>query len=91
MTRILQTKTLLKMHSKGGNTLNFYINQSIIINYIRIGSISNSSVFQIGSAGMIKPVSHLYNTGNFIGPAPKAKPLSNQEITPIVPLTAPSP
>jgi spore germination protein PB len=79
---------------------NYFINQSIIIHYIRIGGISNSSVFQIGSAGIIKPVAHLYNTGGFTGPAPEAevptptqfKPKSGtqQPGTPVVPLSAPS-
>lgn len=51
---------------------NFYIQQSININLIKIGSISNSSVLQIGSAGIIKPTSHLFNTGGFMKPAPEA-------------------
>ncbi|WP_404432024.1 spore germination protein GerPB [Sutcliffiella horikoshii] len=49
---------------------NFFINQSIVIHHLKIGGISNSSVFQIGSAGVIKSLSNLYNTGNFVGPAP---------------------
>ncbi|WP_017754546.1 spore germination protein GerPB [Calidifontibacillus oryziterrae] len=64
--------------------MNFYVNQTIMIHYIKIGGISNSSVVQIGSAGIIKPLSNLYNTGEFTGVAPKAKkpiPL------PLVPLT----
>lgn len=67
--------------------MNFYVNQSIIIQYIKIGGISNSSVFQIGSAGIIKPHSHLYNTGGFTGPAPKAKPLT-QPFGAQVPITS---
>ncbi len=51
--------------------MNFYINQSICINYLRVGSVNNSSVLQIGSAGMIKPLSNLYNTGAFFQPAPQ--------------------
>ncbi|WP_045519807.1 spore germination protein GerPB [Neobacillus niacini] len=50
--------------------MNFYIQQSIQINFIKISSIINSSVLQIGSAGIIKPASHLYNTGGFTQPAP---------------------
>lgn len=61
--------------------MNFYVNQSIIIQYIKIGGISNSSVFQIGSSGIIKPHSYLYNTGGFTGPAPAAKPLANVPLT----------
>ncbi|HLO12989.1 MAG TPA: spore germination protein GerPB [Pseudoneobacillus sp.] len=50
--------------------MNFYIQQSIQINLIKIGSITNSSVLQIGSAGVIRPSSNLFNTGGFIKPAP---------------------
>ncbi|OLS36496.1 spore germination protein GerPB [Bacillus sp. MRMR6] len=52
--------------------MNFYIQQSIQINFIKIGSIANSSVLQIGSSGIIKPASYLYNTGGFTEPAPAA-------------------
>ena len=52
--------------------MNFYIQQSIQINFIKISSITNSSVLQIGSAGIIKPAAHLYNTGGFTKPGPKA-------------------
>lgn len=45
--------------------MNFYINQSIQINYLRVEGISNSSVLQIGSAGSIKTLSNLYNTGSY--------------------------
>lgn len=73
--------------------MNFYIQQSIQIQYIRVGSISNSSVLQIGSAGIIKPLSNLYNTGGFTGPAPlpnkKVIP-SDQYAFPLVPLPGPS-
>lgn len=53
--------------------MNFYIQQTIQIHFIKIEGITNSSVFQIGSAGIIKPASYLYNTGGFTGPAPEAK------------------
>ncbi|OIK09454.1 spore gernimation protein [Bacillus sp. MUM 116] len=76
--------------------MNFYIQQSIQINYIKIGGITNSSVLQIGSAGIIKPAAYLYNTGGFTGPAPAAiKPgelpiqQTSQILTPAVPLQAP--
>jgi spore germination protein PB len=52
--------------------VNFYIQQSINIHFIKIDSLSNSSVLQIGSAGVIKPASNLFNTGGFIKPAPEA-------------------
>ncbi|WML49621.1 spore germination protein GerPB [Neobacillus sp. PS3-34] len=70
--------------------MNFYIQQSIQINFIKIGGISNSSVFQIGSAGIIKPTSNLYNTGGFKEPAPvPAKPgvgPTSLQLAPSVPL-----
>jgi spore germination protein PB len=53
--------------------MNYYIQQSIVINNLKIGSIANSSVFQIGTSGIIKPSSHLYNTGGFVEPAPEAE------------------
>ncbi|RID86197.1 spore germination protein GerPE [Peribacillus asahii] len=49
----------------------FHIQQTIQINMIKIGGISNSSVFQIGSAGIIKPYSALANTGGFTEEAPQ--------------------
>lgn len=63
--------------------MNFYIQQSIHIHYIKIGGITNSSVLQIGSAGIIKPTSYLYNTGGFTQPAPTPQ----QPGTPISTLT----
>ncbi len=54
-------------------TMNFYITQSIQINMIKISAIVNSSVFQIGSAGIIKPVSKLANTGGYATPATEAE------------------
>ncbi len=47
--------------------MNFYVNQSIHINYMRVESVSNSSILQIGSAGSIKSLSNLYNTGSYVG------------------------
>ncbi|MCD7034900.1 spore germination protein GerPB [Metabacillus sp. GX 13764] len=66
--------------------MNFYITQTIHINYIKIGGINNSSVFQIGSAGYIRPLSNLYNTGGFFEPAPPARRRSMSQ--PAVPLAA---
>lgn len=51
--------------------MNFYVNQSICIHSIRVASVSNSSVFQIGSAGMIRSLAQLYNTGGFTEKAPE--------------------
>ncbi|MEC1261608.1 spore germination protein GerPB [Bacillus swezeyi] len=50
--------------------MNFYINQTIQINYLRVEGISNSSVLQIGSAGSIKTLANLYNTGSYTEAAP---------------------
>lgn len=75
--------------------MNFYIQQSIQINFIKIGGITNSSVLQIGSAGIIKPAAYLYNTGGFTQPAPTTKkPLGAEAPStllqaPAVPLQAP--
>jgi spore germination protein PB len=51
--------------------MNFHINQSIIIHNLKVDGITNSSVLQIGSAGIIKALSNLYNTGGFVEPAPE--------------------
>lgn len=69
--------------------MNVYISQSICIHQLRIGSVTNSSVLQIGSAGSIQALSTLANTGGFTGPAPQATvPLGPQAQTaaPLVPL-----
>ncbi|UQZ45488.1 spore germination protein GerPB [Bacillus sp. PK3-037] len=58
--------------------MNFYINQTIQINYLRLESISNSSILQIGSAGSIKSLSNLYNTGSYVEPAPDVSALGAQ-------------
>jgi len=71
--------------------MNFYINQSICIHTLRVGSVSNSSVLQIGSAGLIKPSSHLYNTGEFTEPAPEIEAKTSPGSKPNVPLVAPTP
>jgi spore germination protein PB len=74
--------------------MNYYIQQSIHINLIKIGGITNSSVLHIGSAGIIKPQANLYNTGGFTHPAPGtikqygSPPPTLQEM-PSVPLQAP--
>lgn len=78
--------------------MNYFIQQSITINTIKIGGITNSSVFQVGSAGIIKPTSYLYNTGGFSESAPSAQEEStpfnvadeSTIFSPAVPLQAPS-
>lgn len=66
----------------------FNIHQTIQINMIKIESITNSSVFQIGSAGVIKPYSTLANTGEFTEPAPEIEKDINTE-TSFVPFSPP--
>jgi spore germination protein PB len=68
--------------------MNFFINQSIVIHSLRVDGLNNSSVLQIGSAGVIKPLANLYNTGCFTEPAPEIKPTSATAV-PLVPLTSP--
>lgn len=71
--------------------MNFFVHQNIVIHNLKIDGISNSSVCQIGSAGIIKPLSNLFNTGCFTQPAP---PAGRQPITlptqPLVPLVEPT-
>ncbi|MGG1676621.1 spore germination protein GerPB [Neobacillus sp. NRS-1170] len=78
--------------------MNFYIQQNIQINFIKIGGITNSSVLQIGSAGIIKSAAYLSNTGGFTKPAPptikpgeitSGAPSSQLLLAPSVPLQAP--
>ncbi|MBW5446809.1 spore gernimation protein [Cohnella sp. CFH 77786] len=57
------------------------IYQNISINYIRVDSVTNSSVLQIGSSGSIQALSQLYNTGGFTGPAPQLTGTTAQEVS----------
>jgi len=50
---------------------NWTIYQQITIKQLRVESVSNSSVLQVGSAGSIRSLSQLYNTGGFTEPAPQ--------------------
>ncbi|KHF39951.1 spore germination protein GerPB [Halalkalibacter okhensis] len=65
--------------------MNFHINQNISIHLLKVEGVSNSSVLQIGSAGMIKSLSNLYNTGGFTEPAPEAT--TPEPIAPLIPPT----
>lgn len=51
--------------------MNIYVQQSIQINILRINSVMNSSVLQIGTAGIIKSRTDVANTGGFVKPAPE--------------------
>lgn len=66
--------------------MNLTVHQNIVIHQIKVEGITNSSVFQIGSAGVIKTLSNLYNTGGFTRPAP----IPGQPRPPLVPLPPPS-
>lgn len=66
--------------------MNLTVHQSICIHMLKVGSISNSSVLQIGSAGNIQAQSDLYNTGEFTEPAEQAEPVEGAE-SPLVPLS----
>lgn len=73
-----------------------HVYQTITIRNLTVNSLANSSVFQIGSAGLVKSLSNNFNTGGFTGPAPDTGPAS-QNVTggvpslpeiPLVPLPA---
>ncbi|WP_028610408.1 spore germination protein GerPB [Paenibacillus harenae] len=51
--------------------MSWTIHQNITIHQFRVENVSNSSVLQVGSAGSIRSLSQLYNTGGFTGPAPE--------------------
>ncbi|MCA0969632.1 spore germination protein GerPB [Halobacillus litoralis] len=69
------------------------VHQCININILRIGSVSNSSIVQIGSSGVIQAKSDLFNTGAFTEPAAPAQPAGGSistgeaEAAPLVPLS----
>lgn len=62
------------------------VHQNIHIHHLRVESVANSSVLQIGTAGMVRTLSNLYNTGGFTAPAP---PLTNETL-PLGTLEVPS-
>ncbi|WAA08688.1 spore germination protein GerPB [Fervidibacillus albus] len=62
--------------------MKIYVNQSIQINILRINSVTNSSVLQIGTAGRIKSQANIYNTGQFTQPAPE--PIQDGFVTPSI-------
>lgn len=66
--------------------MNIVVNQTITIHNLKVGGISNSSILQIGTAGVIKAVSYLSNSGNFKGPAPELK----SPIRPLIPFPPPN-
>ncbi|CAG7604976.1 putative spore germination protein GerPB [Paenibacillus solanacearum] len=50
--------------------MQWVIHQNIVIHQLKVGAVSNSSVLQIGTAGTVRSLTNLYNTGGFTGPAP---------------------
>ncbi|MRG87038.1 spore germination protein GerPB [Salinibacillus xinjiangensis] len=71
--------------------MNCTIYQNISIHFLKVGSVTNSSVLQIGSSGTIQGLSNLYNTGGYTQPAEEAEPIGQQkEFQPVVPLAPPS-
>jgi spore germination protein PB len=51
--------------------MNWTVHQNITIHQLRVDNVTNSSVLQIGTAGSVRSLSQLYNTGGFTGPAPQ--------------------
>ncbi len=73
------------------NSMQLTIHQNIVIHQLRIGAVTNSSVVQIGTAGTIRALANLYNTGGFTGPAPElGGTFAVPSAVPFVPLPTPS-
>lgn len=45
--------------------MKFYVNQSIHINILKVNSMANSAILQIGTAGQIRAQSFITNSGGF--------------------------
>ncbi|MDG5473446.1 spore germination protein GerPB [Jeotgalibacillus sp. ET6] len=60
------------------------IHQQISVNQIKIGSMSNSSILQIGTVGSIQSRAELANTGKFTKAAPDAFTLGKTTTVPQV-------
>ncbi|WP_336771745.1 spore germination protein GerPB [Paenibacillus sp. MMO-58] len=67
--------------------MNWTIYQTITIQQLKVNSVTNSSVLQVGSAGSIRSLSQLYNSGGFTGPAPQ---LGEESPISLVPLPNPT-
>ncbi|WP_182200063.1 spore germination protein GerPB [Paraliobacillus salinarum] len=68
--------------------MHWTVHQTITIQMLKIGSISNSSVLQIGSAGSIQSSADLYNTGEYEELAAPAELQQSKPEAPLVPLAA---
>ncbi|MFC5652171.1 spore germination protein GerPB [Paenibacillus solisilvae] len=51
--------------------MNVTVHQQITIHQLRVNSVTNSAVLQVGTAGSIRSLSQLYNTGEFKEAAPQ--------------------
>lgn len=51
--------------------MNLTVHQTITIHQLRVDSVTNSSVLQVGTAGSIASNAQLYNSGGFTEPAPQ--------------------
>ncbi|MCP3032017.1 spore germination protein GerPB [Halobacillus sp. A1] len=73
--------------------MNLTVYQTISIRFLKIGTVANSSIVQIGSSGVIQAQADLYNTGGFTGPAKEPEPIDGEisfpetDSSPLVPLT----
>lgn len=71
--------------------MNWTVTQTITIGQLRVEAVTNSSVLQIGSAGSVRALSQLYNTGGFTGPAPSlAEAAEEIQAISLVPLPNPT-
>jgi spore germination protein PB len=68
--------------------MNITVYQCISVNNLKIGTISNSSVLQIGTSGRINALSHSYQTDD----VPKSPPAPTPEVSdsPLVRLPPPT-
>lgn len=68
--------------------MNITVYQCVSVNNLKIGTISNSSVLQIGTSGRINTLSHSYQTGD----VPKSPPAPTPAVSdsPLVPLPPPT-
>ncbi|NOV02908.1 spore germination protein GerPB [Paenibacillus planticolens] len=68
--------------------MNMIIHQTIMIQNLKVNSVANSSVLQIGTAGSIRSLSNLYNTGGFVEPTPE---LGSSPVNPVALVRLPPP
>ncbi|MDU0205001.1 MULTISPECIES: spore germination protein GerPB [Paenibacillus] len=68
--------------------MNMIIHQTIMIQQLKVNSVANSSVLQIGTAGSIRSLSNLYNTGGYVEPTPA---LGSSDVNPVSLVRLPPP